>query len=150
VISAGSLSFVHPGAVTGFDDVSFVVGTTAALIGDNGVGKTILLRILAGELAPDEGTVAVSGAVRYMPQEVGSPIGSRPSGSSSVASRRHRWTTGPCVSPTPRCGCPMATRRLEILLLELAGVNLLLLDEPTDSSRPDHLVDPHLDRHVRT
>jgi ATPase subunit of ABC transporter with duplicated ATPase domains len=73
VISVDALSFLHPGAATGFDDVSFVVprGTTAALIGDNGVGKTTLLRILAGELAADDGAAAVSGTVRYMPQEVG-------------------------------------------------------------------------------
>lgn len=73
MITVDGLSFLHPGAATGFDDVSFVVpqGVTAALIGDNGVGKTTLLRILAGELAADEGAAAISGTVRYMPQEVG-------------------------------------------------------------------------------
>jgi ATPase subunit of ABC transporter with duplicated ATPase domains len=73
VISVDGLSFLHPGAATGFDDVSFVVprGVTAALIGDNGVGKTTLLRILAGELDADEGVAAITGTVRYMPQEVG-------------------------------------------------------------------------------
>jgi ATPase subunit of ABC transporter with duplicated ATPase domains len=73
VISIDGLSFLHPGAATGFDDVSFVVpaGVTAALIGDNGVGKTTLLRILAGELEADTGTAVVTGTVRYMPQEVG-------------------------------------------------------------------------------
>jgi ATPase subunit of ABC transporter with duplicated ATPase domains len=73
VISVDGLSFLHPGAATGFDDVSFVVprGVTAALIGDNGVGKTTLLRILAGELDADDGAVAITGTVRYMPQEVG-------------------------------------------------------------------------------
>lgn len=73
MISVAGLSFLHPGAATGFDDVSFVVpsGVTAALIGDNGVGKTTLLRILAGELAADDGTASVTGTVRYMPQEVG-------------------------------------------------------------------------------
>lgn len=73
MISVAGLSFLHPGAATGFDDVSFVVptGVTAALIGDNGVGKTTLLRILAGELQADEGTAAVTGRFRYMPQEVG-------------------------------------------------------------------------------
>lgn len=73
MINVDGLSFLHPGAATGFDDVSFVVptGTTAALIGDNGVGKTTLLRVLAGELEPDDGAVSVTGAVRYMPQEVG-------------------------------------------------------------------------------
>jgi ATPase subunit of ABC transporter with duplicated ATPase domains len=73
VISIEGLSFLHPGAATGFDDVSFVVprGVTAALIGDNGVGKTTLLRIIAGELEADTGTAVVTGSVRYMPQEVG-------------------------------------------------------------------------------
>jgi ATPase subunit of ABC transporter with duplicated ATPase domains len=73
VISIDGLSFLHPGAATGFDEVAFVVpkGVTAALIGDNGVGKTTLLRIIAGELAADTGTAVVTGTVRYMPQEVG-------------------------------------------------------------------------------
>jgi ATPase subunit of ABC transporter with duplicated ATPase domains len=73
VISVDGLSFLHPGAGTGFDEVSFVVprGETVALIGDNGVGKTTLLRILAGDLPPDDGAAAVTGTVRYMPQEVG-------------------------------------------------------------------------------
>jgi ATPase subunit of ABC transporter with duplicated ATPase domains len=73
VISVEGLSFLHPGAATGFDDVSFVVpsGVTAALIGDNGVGKSTLLRIIAGELEADTGTAVATGTVRYMPQEVG-------------------------------------------------------------------------------
>jgi ATPase subunit of ABC transporter with duplicated ATPase domains len=73
VISVAGLSFLHPGAASGFDDVSVVIptGVTAALIGDNGVGKTTLLRILAGELEADDGTAVVTGTVRYMPQEIG-------------------------------------------------------------------------------
>jgi ATPase subunit of ABC transporter with duplicated ATPase domains len=73
VIGIEGLSFLHPGAATGFDDVSFVVptGVAAALIGDNGVGKTTLLRIIAGELEADTGTAVATGTVRYMPQEVG-------------------------------------------------------------------------------
>jgi ATPase subunit of ABC transporter with duplicated ATPase domains len=73
MISIEGSSFLHPGAATGFDDVSFVVpsGVTAALIGDNGVGKTTLLRIIAGELEADTGTAVATGSVRYMPQEVG-------------------------------------------------------------------------------
>jgi ATPase subunit of ABC transporter with duplicated ATPase domains len=73
VISIDGVSFLHPGASTGFDDVSFTVpaGVTAGLIGDNGVGKTTLLRIIAGELEADSGAAVVTGTVRYMPQEVG-------------------------------------------------------------------------------
>ena len=45
--------------------------STSALVGRNGVGKSTLLKILAGVLTPDEGEYAVGGAVGYMPQDVG-------------------------------------------------------------------------------
>jgi ATPase subunit of ABC transporter with duplicated ATPase domains len=57
-----------------FRDVSFRVsdGAVVALVGANGVGKTTLLRILAGELRPTEGDVTVQGGLGVMPQFVGS------------------------------------------------------------------------------
>lgn len=39
-----------------------------ALIGANGVGKSTLLKILAGQLTPSQGSVTRSGAVYYLPQ----------------------------------------------------------------------------------
>lgn len=41
-----------------------------ALVGRNGVGKSILARILAGHLTPDEGTVSFEGSVGYLTQHV--------------------------------------------------------------------------------
>jgi ATPase subunit of ABC transporter with duplicated ATPase domains len=41
----------------------------SALIGDNGTGKTTLLRIIAGEIQPDEGTVVREGSLAYFPQD---------------------------------------------------------------------------------
>ena len=38
------------------------------LVGRNGVGKSVLARILAGELAPTSGSVSRSGTVHYLPQ----------------------------------------------------------------------------------
>ena len=43
------------------------------LVGPNGVGKSTLLRILAGELAPDRGTVTVGGTLGYFAQQVPDP-----------------------------------------------------------------------------
>jgi len=40
------------------------------LVGRNGVGKTVLARILAGELAPTAGRCLRSGPVRYLPQQI--------------------------------------------------------------------------------
>lgn len=42
-------------------------GDRSALVGRNGSGKSTLLRILAGEEAADDGTVARHGSVAYLP-----------------------------------------------------------------------------------
>ncbi len=71
-ITVAELEYAHPGGATLFSDVSFGVspGAHAALVGNNGVGKTTLMRILAGELRAVAGDIAVGGQLRYMPQDV--------------------------------------------------------------------------------
>jgi ATPase subunit of ABC transporter with duplicated ATPase domains len=56
-----------------FKDVSFTVGngSVTALVGDNGVGKTTLLRLLAGDDKPLEGTIRIDGRLGVMRQLVG-------------------------------------------------------------------------------
>lgn len=39
-----------------------------AIIGDNGVGKTTLLKLIAGELKPDEGSIKTVGDIGYLKQ----------------------------------------------------------------------------------
>jgi ATPase subunit of ABC transporter with duplicated ATPase domains len=67
------LAYSHPGGDLLFSDVSFRVspGQHVGLVGANSVGKTTLLRILAGQLTPDEGEVSLGGVVGYMAQDVG-------------------------------------------------------------------------------
>ncbi len=67
------LAYSHPGGDRLFSDVSFRMspGDHVGLVGANGVGKTTLLRILAGELSPDEGEVSLGGVIGYMAQDVG-------------------------------------------------------------------------------
>ncbi len=72
-ITVSRLSYAHPGGELLFSDVSFHVspGKHVGLVGFNGVGKTTLLRVLAGELKPDEGEATIGGMAAYMPQDVG-------------------------------------------------------------------------------
>ena len=72
-VGVSNLAYAHPGGDLLFSDVSFRVspGQQVGLVGTNGVGKSTLLRILVGELAPDGGEYTVGGMVGYMPQDVG-------------------------------------------------------------------------------
>jgi ATPase subunit of ABC transporter with duplicated ATPase domains len=56
------------------NDVSFRVGEGAkvALIGANGSGKTTLIRMICGDISPDEGGVAITGGLGVMRQFIGS------------------------------------------------------------------------------
>lgn len=63
------------GALTVLADVSFslVKGQKVALVGDNGTGKTTILKIIAGLIEPDSGAIelAKSTCVGYLPQDTG-------------------------------------------------------------------------------
>src|SRR5215208_5028171 len=76
-VSVSDLAYAHPGGDLLFSEVSFRVpsGTCAGLVCANGVGKSTLLRILAGEITQDAGTVAIDGDALYMPQDVGTRTG---------------------------------------------------------------------------
>ncbi|CND82778.1 Putative ABC transporter ATP-binding protein [Mycobacterium tuberculosis] len=73
-VEVGHISHVLPDGRKLLDDVSFRVGegVTAALVGPNGAGKTTLLRLIAGDLAPQSGTVGHSGGIGVMRQFIGS------------------------------------------------------------------------------
>ena len=72
-ITVSDLAYAHPGGEELFSEVSFKVpaGAHAGLVGGNGVGKSTLLRILAGELTALDGAASTGGGAAYMPQDVG-------------------------------------------------------------------------------
>jgi ATPase subunit of ABC transporter with duplicated ATPase domains len=70
-IVCSDLSFAWPDGAVVLDglDAAFGTGRTG-LIGVNGSGKSTLLKIIAGELRPASGTVAVDGEIGYLPQNL--------------------------------------------------------------------------------
>lgn len=76
-IEVNGVAYAHPGGDELFADATFRVGHGAhtALIGVNGIGKTTLLRMIAGELSPTEGSISVDGSLRAMPQAIGAGDG---------------------------------------------------------------------------
>jgi ATPase subunit of ABC transporter with duplicated ATPase domains len=78
-VAISGLAYAHPGGDLLFSDVSFRVspGQHVGLVGTNGVGKSTLLKILVGVLAPDVGEASVGGIAGYMSQDVGVGDGER-------------------------------------------------------------------------
>ena len=72
-VDVNQVSFALPDGRPLLDEVNLRVGDgdTMALIGPNGTGKTTLLRIVAGDLAPQSGAVTRSGGLGVMRQFVG-------------------------------------------------------------------------------
>ncbi|MFC3573938.1 ABC-F family ATP-binding cassette domain-containing protein [Streptomyces yaanensis] len=70
-ITCTSLSFSWPDGTVVFDDLQATFGSgRIGLVGVNGSGKSTLLKLIAGELAPSDGTVRVAGEVGHLPQNV--------------------------------------------------------------------------------
>ena len=88
MLTAAHITKYHGGQLV-LDDVTLVVppGSRIGLVGPNGVGKSTLLRILAGLEEPDKGTVRrtpPSAAVGYLQQDV------EPGGASGGEAARRR------------------------------------------------------------
>ncbi|MFN8499306.1 MAG: ABC-F family ATP-binding cassette domain-containing protein [Anaerolineae bacterium] len=128
-----------------FRDASFILrsGERAVLLGANGVGKSTLLRILVGELAPTEGRARLGSNVQvgYFAQEgqtldlALTPLETvrRAAALSETEARSflHYFLFGGDEVFTPIAALSYGERaRLQLAQLVLGGANFLILDEP--------------------
>ena len=117
-----------------------------AVVGPNGCGKTTLLRMLAGQLAPDSGTIAVGETVKIgfftqvapnvrlidFMRDIAEYV-ETPDGRFSASQMLEQFLFPPDVQYTPVERLSGGEkRRLYLASLLMASPNVLLLDEPTN------------------
>lgn len=73
MISLQQISYIHPNKDLLFENISLTINTheKIALIGNNGVGKSTLLRMIAGDLFPTTGSLHSDTRPLYVPQVTG-------------------------------------------------------------------------------
>lgn len=127
-------------------DLDLRDGEAVLLMGANGRGKSTLLRILAGLAPPDRGSVEVSGAVGYAPQDGGLIDHLRPAehfvlfGRARGLDRRAATLEGRRIAEQlgwDALAAPVAgelsggtRQKLNVALAALGEPDVLLLDEP--------------------
>ena len=149
-------------------DLDLYPGQIAALVGDNGIGKTTLLRILAGIISPDRGSVTIDGLdVRRDRGGYHRKVGFLAAGSAGLYARysvRRHLDYWACLAFVPRRArramvasalerfdlgaiadqradrLSMGQRqRLRLAMVFLHEPRLVLLDEPRNSLDPSGL-----------
>ena len=72
LVALERVSFRFADGATLFEALSEVFDKRhTGLVGRNGVGKSVLGRLLAGELQPSDGRVIRQGRIAYLPQRMG-------------------------------------------------------------------------------
>ncbi|MFD7323153.1 ribosomal protection-like ABC-F family protein [Streptomyces sp. NPDC059875] len=123
------------------DSLHLAPGERLLVTGPNGAGKTTLLKVLAGELAPDGGTVTTPPRVGMLRQDSELPDDPRTVATAFGEDREEELLRlglfGSADLSTPVRELSTGQRRkLELARLVTRPADLLLLDEPTNHLAP--------------
>ena len=146
-----------------FDDISWGIqeGEKIGVIGINGMGKSSLLRVLAGEEEPDAGQITMRGGTRlcYLPQQpkfpagatalsyvLGQATGADPALLSQARRMLNRLGIADQEAPLEQLSGGMQ-KRAALAKALLEPCDLLLLDEPTNHL--DHEMTEWLEDYLR-
>jgi ATP-binding cassette subfamily F protein 3 len=126
-------------------DLTVLRGERVGVVGDNGAGKSVLLRLLGGELEPDDGERRAGPSIRFgrlaqdrRPDDPkATPLDlvrrTAPISEGEAVSRLMKFLFGYEQVRRPLDSLSGGEwTRLQLLLLMLGGANCLLLDEPTN------------------
>ncbi|MFE0650057.1 ABC-F family ATP-binding cassette domain-containing protein [Streptomyces sp. NPDC059534] len=123
------------------DALRLDAGERLLVTGPNGAGKTTLLKVLAGELAPDAGTVTAPARVGTLRQETAPPTDPRTVSETFGEDRADEllalglFSARDLTTPV-RFLSTGQRRKLELARLVTSPADLLLLDEPTNHLAP--------------
>ena len=145
VVRAEDVAFAYPGSPPLLDRVSFdvLIGARIALTGRNGTGKSTLIKLLTGELAPTSGRLRLGPGIRtgYLAQE-SETLDSRhsvieslrmvaPWNDTAARTFLHRFLFEGDAVFRPVGVLSYGERvRLQLARLVASGSSFLLLDEP--------------------
>jgi ATP-binding cassette subfamily F protein 3 len=126
-------------------DLTVLHGERVGVVGENGAGKSVLLKALVGEIPPTEGEVRVGPSIRvgYLAQDQetldpdSTPLETvrlaRPCTEGEAVSMLMKFLFAYEQVRRPNRLLSGGERtRLQLLLLMLSGANFLVLDEPTN------------------
>ncbi|MGW6157255.1 ATP-binding cassette domain-containing protein, partial [Streptomyces sp. NPDC055144] len=88
-LTCSALSFQWQDGTPVLDGLSLAIGRgRTGLVGTNGTGKSTLLRLLAGQLTPSQGSVTVGGSLAHLPQNITLDTALRVDQALGIAERR--------------------------------------------------------------